>query len=641
MKNCSELWFLHLAMKTDVGTAFGFALENEGCTEAGINLGKRADMKLCAERITLFNKEIENGILEKMREYGVPCSGLGENVYGALGITSTTSSMRQSLRFMYSDGTRVTATAGHRWWRTLSETGGCFPLKVPGEESVIYVFKYPWDVVKARYLWHSAGLGEFPAYSFSGFPLPPAFVGTKQIIFVNTLNSTANQELVDAARKNYPSGVSVSHEINIDLKGLRSVLLMKPQLELPKDPKPVKLKVAGKTAEDELIYFSEEGYRVAEPGYAKPFVKTNFAFLPKVTYDSNYPKFRRITTADLYVNGRKERENIILPNSKSPALETLYKLAETLVPPGTLRSKGYKALRKSILFTDIAERVSFPLLPCVNQSNEIVFPSFRISKQGFIDHKELWSAMMENRENRDYAALKPEQASIKDLAALARLMLNDSRQAGVAVLGICAWLYMVVTALVSMANNIHLPRMCFEAHTMDNSLSPAVSFLSRLFSGDPAPRNNAERKIWHRIRLGHLNVGARDALMEPLPGLYWLDLDAKKDQSDILYKHTDTPGIYAVGNSDMLYAANAHGNIQCAVTAEDEMPEIDTEPIRRAVLYILAKYVKNVEKINPSKWIIEKPELYMYNSVAHALRDVGVEMPGTERFDGLYLNKGR
>jgi hypothetical protein len=167
-----------------------------------------------------------------------------------------------------------------------------------------------------------------------------------------------------------------------------------------------------------------------------------------------------------------------------------------------------------------------------------------------------------------------------------------------------------------------------------------MSFLSMLFSGNPEPGNNLEYRKCYRAKHIYSSSTGNGTLFEPLPGIFRIDAKNPSKSISTMYYKTSSPGLYAVVNSDMSYPVNAHGNIQCAVSdcGTEELDE-NMPGIRRALLHILWKYVQTAEKINPDKWMTKRPELSMYNLVSVALKEFGITLPGTERFDGLYLSK--
>lgn len=636
MKNCGELLFLSFALNCSLGEALEFSLDHSDCTELGVRAfaTEKTKMRKCAGQLQSFYNDIEKGVLQKLGDIGIPCSGLGDNVLGMIGMSSLRFGFEKAIRFMYSSGSKLVCSetlSGKQ--KTISRQPGCFPEKTMGIEPRIYVFPTPRDVIIARNLWNLAGLGQLPAYVLSGAPLPGAFNGTKHITFVNVNGKIARPEVLSAALATYKTGIDISDRINLDLNGLRSIFISDAGSNLRKPVISVQTRIVGQTKAGEEIYFSKKGYFVSRVFHSSPSLETNFAFLPKKMYISNYPLPKRITFADLYVDGELQAEMVNLPESCNNVFWKMERLALAAAPEKILRIYDRAPFSGSTFLFAAEKQMSFPFVPCVH-NGEIVFPKFRICENGFANHAELLGIMEKYRENYDYMALEPGQAGLADLTEFIKLASSNDECSKVVVLGICAWMYMAVTGLVESSNKTVFPKLCFEIHTDSKKISPASEFLSALFSGVRTPYNSSEKNDYVRVQDSY------GAAPKVLPKFF--AVDARQNQKTApLYRLTKAPGMYFVKNSDLKYPINAHGNLQCAVVDKSQTPcTANLDAIRRCILHILWKYVQNGKKINKNNWVIEKPELFMYNSISSALKELNMQMPSSDKFFDTYLNKG-
>ena len=597
----------------------------------------------CLERVSAFGPEIENGILRKMDDAGMPCSGLGPDVTGSIGLTSPDGSAKKIVRFMYFGENGIAAAESPEGKKFEINGGpGSFPAKGPDAEKTVYVFPGPKDVLAARNLWKQAGLGTFPAYALSGFPLPPSFAGTEKVVLVNLDGRIADPEIIAEIMSTGAKGVSMSGRIGMNLAGLRDIYVSEPAGTLPTDEPAERVEKVGSTVDGRAVLFTPHGYAVERAGYSRPKPETNFAFLPKKAYVSPWPAFRRVVTADLYVNGKLEAENVELPGNACLSVWSMEKIAACRSSVPLLRLKETSPVAKAMFSTGPAKTSSFPPLPCVCAPATAVFPGFRLSADGFDPHPELSVLFSRYRENMDYAALRPETALPGDAAELARLFLDPNPSAKAATLGMCAWLYMSATALVGISHNIRLPKTCFEIHRPDDRLPTSASFLYLLFSGDPDPKNNAECAWNGAAKQKRRKMDETGFQVEFLPGLFRVDAKNRLKSARSMYGATKSPGLYAVTGSDMRYPVNAHGNIPRAVRDEGtEKIERNMPALRRIVLHLLRGYAKNAPRIDPDKWIVDKPELSVYDSAASALRELGFFVPGREWFGELDLNGGK
>lgn len=629
VKSCGELWLLSEALHTGLAGALRFRLEH-GIAERG-----EQDALEMMER---FRDGIENGFLQDMESLGLPCKGLGKQVLDMIGVGICDTPRAGILRFFHTDGTIFTGSEnGKGAQMKLTGKPGCFPYKTPGEEKTVYAFPSAVDALKARHLWKSAGLGNLPAYSFTGFPLPPAFAGTEKIVFANVQGRIAKPEIISDALEQHGNGVRMVKAIDLDLGGLRALMLRDADAEMKAKVKPAGLEKLGETKAGRTVYFSKKGYYVGDPKSGFPVQKTNFAFKPTKTYLSDYPTMYRLALGDLYVDGKLRKENATLPPRMRSTLGSVVQAVRLCLPGERIEIKEQTAFA-DFLFGDTGSKaVLFPTMPCACKDGELVFPRFRLTENGFEPHPELLQLMSDRRECHDYMALLPEEASREDLAAVMHLIRDRSPQARVATLCLCAWLYMAVSASISIARKHPMPKMCLEVHTPGKDIPAAVSFLARLLSGDPVPRNSAMYRREYAIKLKHLGVRSKDTLLSQLPGLFQVDMSREKPRN-ILYVRTHNPGIYAVLGSDMAFPVNAHGNIQCALKDPGgELPELDLPALRRFCLYILSKYVKSAKNLDPEKWMLEHPERFMYNSLVSALRGIGFPVPDAENPEELYI----
>ena len=634
VKDWSTLWL----EKQMSGRPFWEILEEQGESEEP---KFKMEARLCTPWMKTFWEGIEAGALDRMGEAGMPCKGLPEQVTGAIGVDNK-GGLSYSVHFIHTDGVRIVAHEGPAGKLVASQAKfpgrfpGCFPIKTPGVEKAIYVFPTARDALKARFVWKAAGFGNFPAYSFSGFPLPPPFQGTERIIFANVGGKLAKPEVLSDALAFHADMVKISARIQVNVSGIRTLITdAGGTFPVPKPEKAPDMVPAGKTKDGNTIYRGADGYYLLPKNGNWPVKHTNFHAVPTLVYATNFPLHRNVMFSDLYVDGNCIAKDVAVSmEHKSPFIRLAHE-AEARCPGSVPRFERNHVFASAEMDLSEAEKVSFPSRPCVCDAG-IVFPSFRILETGFKPHPQLIPLLVRARENLDYAALRPEAATKEDMAEFARLLLSDNPQAELVSLGLCAWLHMCTASVMEVVHGRPVPALCFEMHSeQEQSLIP-MTLLYKVFSGAAEPRNCSMRIRTNLKNAKEMLQQLPGIAFSKLPGFFVTELPGPgcKPPVNIMFSKTRSSGIYAITDSDLQYPLNSHGNMQCCVkaTSEESLPEFDVGAIRRSVLHFLCKYMKNAKRIDPDTWMTSKPELAVYDSLLRAFVEVGIVLPPKERF---------
>lgn len=583
------------------------------------------------ERLSRFADCIEKGILDRMGEIGVPCKGLEQRVLGCIGMCEPSVGLKRTVRFVHSNFDGWTAEEdinGH----ISVESGdpGCFP-KLDDRDATIYVFPTAKDALQARHVWKSAGLGSFPAYSLSG--ISKLFPG-KNLVFVDLDGRIANPALLQRALR--LSNVAVSDKIKPDLQGLRSLAYSDKDIQVPDASLAPELKPAGVTSDNHPILQGPDGYYVQFLPGADPEKQTNFTLEPKTSYASDYPVLRNVVFSELRIDGETVADNVPVNGMRAGRFNSMLQLAKAYKPGAIVSAKNAAVFSNAVFYNMQAEELRFPCMPCVCEPGGIVFPHVRVTQNGLVPQPQLEPIISVQRESHDYRAITADPATDEDMWALAGLMKRDDETSETIVLGICSWLHMAVSARLAVLHDTSFPDLCFEVHSAGDEALVPISVLYPIFSGDTVPRNSAEYRKARNAKQKTYGITSSSSRFSRLPGFFHVEMPEEgRLPYRLMYVKTRAPGLYAVTHSDLRHPLNAHGNVQCMrlASGNGEAPDVSVQRLRRAVMHILLQYVKAAPRIDPDRWMTRKPWLTMYSGLYRALHELGLMVPGPEKFE--------
>lgn len=590
--------------------------------------------------IETFRRKIESGAMQKFGDIGLPCSGLPTNVIESIGLDSKdrgTGEADSRLFFFGNDGPVSSENAAGLKFGS-KKTPGSFPKKSASREPCVYIFQSAKDVLKARHVWKSSGLGNLPAYAFTGFPAPDSFSGTETFVFVSLPETTWDPDFLSEAIAAHGKAVKLSKCAGLTPDGLRDLIFIR----RPEGLFPVpEMKQAGETRDGAKVFFSEHGYFMDVPGKHKPVQATNFAFRPRLAYSSDFPSVMEIMVGDLYVDGKLRNEKLVLHGDRGYAFERMYSAAKTMVGGDMLKIFRRDGMRDCVFDVSCAENTTFPGIPCVFGPGTVVFPSFRLENGKIIQHAHLTPLFLSRHQNLPYKAVTPNTPSRSDVKELSKLFSFNSESAKAVALGICSWLHMVVSSMLHVRHGLSSTKLCFELHSPGNEAEKAMSFLSLLFSGDPAAHNDIGAD--KRSRVNKLTgMSAEYGSVEKLPMFFDVDMNRPEIVRMSAYRKTECHGVYLVRHSELDYPMNMAGNASFAVVVEKPggLPEVSVKAIRRVVTGILLKYSQMLDKIDLDKWMSANPVLKMHDYVCRVLSEAGIPPPGRKWFSGMEL-KGK
>ena len=582
--------------------------------------------KAHASALRRLGKRIGNGVLDELADIGLPCRHAGKETIAAMGICNPAYKLENGVVFVHSNPWGTTACEDMKGeLHDKIEQPGCFPF-LPAGTKAVYVFPTAKDAVVARNIWGSAGLGTFPAYSFSGFS--EKFPGPEtKITFVNLSGRTAKPEML-AEAIDAGFGISVSRKIELCLDDLRKLLLSGPADPDVAVPDPYEgERIAGELDDGRPIFFREDGYYVPAVDGGKPEKQTNFTFEPTRVHATCWPDVLNLWFSTIRVNGEVVAENAVLHGGKEQMFLSAFRAIRALSPVPRPEAKNQNLFWNAKFSTMDAVVSKFPATVCACAPGDVVFPRFKLSADGMMPHPELFQMISNRRDGMDYVALEPERASKEDLAELARLMLCKTGSAELAALGLCAWLHMVASTLAEFTHKTKFPPLCFEIHGKSDEAAEPMSFLTDVFAGRTTAPSSAP---FNRTK----QVQSREMPGTWLPGFYEIGTGTKHSEFYKLFRRTQCGGLYSSIGSDCLFPMNARGNVQSMYVLESKepVPKFDVRRVRRAVLHLLVQSAKLAKTAPPERWTGRKPEIRMYEDVAKAMRGLGVVVPGPDRF---------
>lgn len=589
------------------------------------NLCASTQGKIHASALRKLGKRVGYGVLDELADAGLPCKHAGNETLESIGIGNPVRKLENGVVFVHSNPWETTAVEDMKG-ELHDKTGqpGCFPF-LPEERKTVYVFPSAKDAAIARNIWGAAGLGTFPAYSFSGFS--EKFPGPDvKITFVNLSGKTAKPEML-AEAIDAGFGISVSRRVELRLDDLRKLLASDAETpDVSANPYEGE-RIAGELADGRPIFFRKDGYYVPAVDGGRPEKQTNFTFEPTRVHATRWPDVLNLWFSTIRVNGEVVAENAVLHGGKEQMFLSAFRAIRALSPVPRPEAKNQNLFWNAKFSTMDAIVSKFPATACVCAPGEVVFPRFRLSADGMTPHPELFQMISSRRDGMDYVALEPETASMEDLAELAKLMLCRNGTAELAALGLCAWLHMVAATLSEIELKAKFPPLCFEIHGKGDEAAAPMSFLTNVFAGRTTPPSSAP---FNRTK----QVQSREMPGSWLPGFYEVGTGTKHGEFYKLFRRTQCGGLYSSIGSDCLFPMNARGNVQSMYVLESKepMPEFDVRRIRRAVLHLLVQAAKLAKAAPAERWTGRKPEIRMYEDVVKAMRGLGVSIPGADRF---------